>query len=190
MKTLLIALKAFIFFTILTGILYPLLVTAIAQLIFPDKANGSLIVKENRVVGSELIGQKFDQNGYFSSRPSAIDYQPLPSGGTNLAPTSARLKQRVDSLKQAFQTINHLDSLCIIPSEMIFSSASGLDPHISPQAAFLQVARIQNARAFDDQKKGQLLRLINQLILPPQFQLFGEQRINVLQLNMRLDEIK
>lgn len=190
MKTLLIALKAFIFFTILTGILYPLLITAIAQLVFPDKANGSLIVKDHRVVGSELIGQKFDQNRYFSSRPSAIDYHPLPSGGSNLAPSSARLKQRVDSLKQAFLTSNHLDSLCNLPSEMIFASASGLDPHISPQAAFLQVARIQHARGLDDRQKEQLLNIINQITLPPQFQLFGEQRINVLQLNMRLDEIR
>jgi potassium-transporting ATPase KdpC subunit len=187
MKTLIISLKIFLFFTILTGIIYPLLVTGIAQLIFPAKANGSMIVKDNKVIGSELIGQQFDSTIYFSSRPSAISYNPLPSGGSNFGLTNAKLKHNVDSLKKHFITYNQLDSNTTIPSEMLFASASGLDPHISPKAALLQVDRIAKARNFNNNQKQALIQCIDKLTEPPQFLFLGEERINVLILNIELN---
>jgi K+-transporting ATPase ATPase C chain len=190
MKTLFISLKIFLFFTVLTGIIYPLFVTGIAQVVFPSKANGSLIVKNNKIVGSELIGQKFDSIIYFSSRPSAISYNPLPSGGSNFGLTNAKLKLSVDTLKKQFMVNNLLDSHAVIPSEMLFASASGLDPHISPQAALLQVERIVKTRHFDESKKERLLQSIKELSEAPQYSVLGDQRINVLLLNLKLDEIK
>ena len=190
MKTLIISLKIFLFFTILTGIIYPLFVTGIAQLTFPTKANGSLIVKNNKIVGSELIGQRFDSDIYFSSRPSAISYNPLPSGGSNFGLTNAKLKHSVDSLKNHFIVFNQLDPHSEVPSEMVFASASGLDPQISPRAAVLQVERIAKTRQFDDRKKQLLLKSVSELSQSPQYLLLGEQRINVLLLNLKLDEIK
>lgn len=190
MKTLYISLKIFLFFTVLTGIIYPLFVTGIAQLTFSSKANGSLIMKNNKIIGSKLIGQRFDSVIYFRSRPSAISNNPLPSGGSNFGLTNAKLKHTVDSLKNQFIVINQLDKLTEIPSEMVFSSASGLDPHISPKAALLQVDRIVKIRQFDDSKKQRLLQAITELSEPPQYLLLGENRINVLLLNLKLDEIK
>jgi potassium-transporting ATPase KdpC subunit len=189
MKTLIISLKIFLFFTVLTGVIYPLFVTGIAQITFPAKANGSLIVKDNKIVGSELIGQRFDSVIYFSSRPSAISYNPLPSGGSNFGLTNARLKHSVDSLKKQFIVFNQMKTISEIPSEMVFNSASGLDPHISPNAALLQVDRIAKIRQFDASKKQLLLQSIAELSQSPQYLILGEQRINVLMLNLKLDEI-
>jgi len=189
MKTLLISLKIFLFFTILTGIVYPLFVTGIAQLAFPSKANGSLIVKDNKIIGSKLIGQKFDSIIYFSSRPSAISYNPLPSGGSNFGLTNAKLKHSVDSLKKQFIIYNQLDSNTIIPSEMLFASASGLDPHISPKAAMLQVERIAKARNLGNDQKKRLLQNLKELTESPQFLCLGEERINVLDLNLALNKL-
>ena len=190
MKTVAISLKIFLFFTILTGVIYPLLVTGIAQVVFPGKANGSLIVNDNKTVGSELIGQQFDSVTYFSSRPSAVSYNPLPSGASNYGLTSVKLKNLVTERQQKFIAYNHLDSLAEIPSEMLFASASGLDPHISPQAALLQAGRIAQARNFNASEKLNLLQCIKDLTEAPQFLILGEVRVNVLLLNLRLDEIK
>jgi len=190
MKTLIISLKIFLFFTILTGIVYPLFVTGIAQIVFPAQANGSLIVKGNKTVGSELIGQNFDTLFYFSSRPSAISYNPLPSGGSNYGLTNAKLKHSVDSIKRQFIVYNQTDSLTIVPSEMLFASGSGLDPHISPKAALLQVDRIAKARNFNNVQKEKLLQDIKSLTQSPQFSLLGDERINVLLLNLETDKIK
>jgi len=189
MKTIVISLKIFLFFTILTGIIYPLFVTGIAQLAFPSKANGSLIVKDNKIIGSKLIGQKFDSIIYFSSRPSAISYNPLPSGGSNFGLTNAKLKHSVDSLKKQFIIYNQLDSNTIIPSEMLFASASGLDPHISPKAAMLQVERIAKARNLGNDQKKRLLQNLKELTESPQFLCLGEERINVLDLNLALNKL-
>ena len=104
----------------------------------------------------ELIGQQFDSTIYFSSRPSAISYNPLPSGGSNYGLTNAKLKNLVDGTKKQFIAFNQLDSLTVIPSEMLFASASGLDPHISPEAALLQVDRIAKARNFNNIQKAKL----------------------------------
>jgi K+-transporting ATPase ATPase C chain len=107
MKTILVALKIFMLFTVLTGIIYQLVVTGIAQAIFPAKANGSLIIQDERIIGSELIGQQFDSAIYFTSRPSAVSYNPLPSGGSNLGTTSQKLKQQVSDRKQKFIEFNN-----------------------------------------------------------------------------------
>jgi K+-transporting ATPase ATPase C chain len=189
MKTLIISLKIFLFITLLTGIIYPILVTAIAQAIFPEKSNGSLIIKNHKIIGSELIGQQFDSAVYFTSRPSAISYNPLPSGGSNFGLINSKLKQLVTERKQQFISFNQLDSLTSIPSEMLFASASGLDPHISKQAALLQVNRISKVRNFNEIQKQKLIECVNILNEKPQFLILGEKRVNVLLLNLRLDEI-
>jgi potassium-transporting ATPase KdpC subunit len=189
MRPLIISLKIFGFFTLLTGIVYPLLVTGIAQVFFPEKANGSLIKKNNEIIGSMLIGQQFDSSIYFSSRPSAILYNPLPSGGSNYGLTNAKLKEQVYERKQRFTAENKLDSLTFVPSEMLFSSASGLDPHISPKAALLQVERITQSRNFNAVQKQKLEQLIKNQIEPRQFFCLGEKRINVLVLNIELDAL-
>lgn len=189
MKTIIISLKIFLFFTILTGILYPLLMTGIAQVIFSAKANGSLIVKDNITIGSKLIGQQFDSTVFFASRPSVISYNPLPSGGSNFGLTNAKLKNLVNERKSQFIAFNNLDSLTFIPSEMLFASASGLDPHISPEAALLQVNRVARARHFDNSQKKRLLQSIKDLTEMPQFFCLGEDRINVLILNLELNRL-
>jgi potassium-transporting ATPase KdpC subunit len=190
MKSLFISLKIFLFFTILTGIVYPLFVTGIAQLIFPANANGSLVMNENKVVGSKLIGQQFDSIVYFSSRPSAISYNPLPSGSSNYGLTNAKLINLVTERKKQFIAFNQLDSLTDIPSEMLFASASGLDPHISPKAALLQVDRIVKARNFNNVQKQKLINSINDFTEARQFKCLGEDRINVLLLNLELNKFE
>jgi len=189
MRTIIIALKAFLFFTILTGIIYPLFITGISQILFPEKSNGSLIIKENSIIGSRLIGQQFDSKSYFASRPSAISYNTMPSGGSNLGLSNSKLLSIVRSLESQFLTLNQLDSASLIPSEMLFASASGLDPHISPEAARLQVKRICETREFTDDEEKSVIRLINELTESPQFLCLGQERINVLLLNIGLDRI-
>jgi potassium-transporting ATPase KdpC subunit len=189
MKTIIISLKIFLFMTILTGLFYPLLITGISQVVFPHNANGSIVLKDNKTFGSELIGQSFDSTVYFSSRPSATGYNPLPSGGSNFGLSNSKLINQVSERKSQFIAFNSLDSLTVLPSEMLFASGSGLDPHISPAAALIQVDRIVKARHFDDSKKDKLVEIINGLKEKPQYLLFGEERINVLLLNIELDNI-
>jgi K+-transporting ATPase ATPase C chain len=188
MKTIIISLKIFLFFTILTGIVYPLLVTGIAQTLFPGKANGSLITEDGKVIGSKLIGQQFDSVIYFISRPSAVSYNPLPSGGSNLGLTNVKLKNLVAERRAMFIGLNQLDSLAIVPPEMLFASASGLDPHISPDAALLQTGRIAKARNLDTIQTQKLVQNVLSHIEKPQFIVLGEERVNVLILNLELDK--
>ena len=176
--------------TILTGVLYPVLMTVIAQLVFPNKSNGSMIEKNGEVVGSELIAQKFQSDKYFWCRPSATDYNPLPSGASNLGPTSKALKDSVEERRKQFVEKNFLPQNTIVPTEMLFASGSGIDPQISPEAAFLQVDRIAQARGFDEQKKTLLKTLVQNQIETLQFGFLGEPRVNVLKLNLALDEMK
>jgi K+-transporting ATPase ATPase C chain len=190
MKTLVLSIKVFLFFTVLTGIIYPLMISGFAQVLFPEKANGSLIIINNQTIGSELIGQQYDSNIYFISRPSAIDYNPLPSGGSNFGLTNSKLKKIVDERRKQFLIFNNLDSLTEVPSEMLFASASGLDPHISPLAAFLQVDRIAKARNFNESQKLQFEQLIRNQTESPQFLCLGKERVNVLLLNLETDKIK
>jgi len=184
-----IALKFLLVMTILTGILYPLLMTGLAQLTFHSKANGSMIIKDGKIIGSELIGQKFDSTIYFWSRPSAIGYNPVPSGASNYGPTSDTLKKLVTARRDLFAKLNSVADPLSVPKEMVFASGSGLDPHISPEAALLQVDRIAKARHFDDNKKGILIRHIKDLTEEPQFLFLGESRINVLNLNLDLNTL-
>jgi K+-transporting ATPase ATPase C chain len=189
MKSFITALKIFLVLTILTGIIYPVVVTVIAQVAFPGKANGSLITVDNKVIGSELIGQKFDTVIYFSSRPSVISYDPLPSGGSNYGLTNVKLKNLVSERRKQFLAFNQLDGLTDIPSEMLFASASGLDPHISQKAALLQVDRVAKARNLNDIQKQNLVQRVKSLTETPQFLVLGEERVNVLRLNLELNEL-
>ncbi|HOW09028.1 MAG TPA: potassium-transporting ATPase subunit KdpC [Bacteroidales bacterium] len=190
MKNLVISFRIFLFLTILTGILYPLLITGTAQTVFPDKASGSIVIKGGKKRGSLLIGQEFSDSCYFTSRPSHISYNPLPSGGSNYALTNRKLRENVLMRRDKFIEFNELDSITPIPSEMLFSSASGLDPHISPEAALLQVKRIGRCRNFPDSLQKKIIDLINFLTEEPQFHMFGQKRINVFLLNLSLDTLK
>ncbi len=189
MKTLFTSLRIFLFFTILTGLLYPLFVTGIAQSIFPYKANGSLVVNNGKMAGSALIGQKFYSAKYFSSRPSATDYNTISSGGSNLALNNKELILSVESRKKSFLELNNLNRDITVPSEMLFSSASGLDPHISYRSALLQAERVAKARNYSLRQKLHLLQLINKQRERSQYLLLGEDRVNVFLLNLKIDAI-
>ena len=147
-----------------------------------------MIVVNNKTVGSELIGQKFTDAKYFTSRPSAIDYNPMPSGASNLSVTSKELKSRVQSNIAAFDSINQIPASESIPSEMLYASGSGLDPHISPQAALMQVNRICKSRHLSETAKNRMEDLISHSIEGRQLGFLGEERINVLKLNLELDK--
>lgn len=189
MKTqFIISIKIFAVLTVLCGVIYPLLITGIAQTVFPEKANGSLITVNNKIIGSELIGQKFDSTSYFQARPSAVDYNPLPSGGSNFGPTSEKLKEQTSERVKQWIKSNPGISAEKIPAEMLFASGSGLDPHISPEAALLQVDRITKARTLSSEQKQQLVDLIGVVTEQPQFSFLGEARVNVLMLNLALDK--
>jgi len=184
-----IALKFLVAMTILTGLIYPLVMTGIAQVVFPSGTNGSLLVEKNKIIGSELIGQKFNSNIYFWSRPSAIDYNPVPSGASNYGPTSDTLKKLIATRRAYFGKMNSVADISLIPKEMVCASGSGLDPDISPEAALMQVDRISEARHFTAAQKEKLLEEIKTLTKPPQLFFLGEKRINVLILNIELDKI-
>jgi potassium-transporting ATPase KdpC subunit len=178
MKLLIQATKLFLVMTIITGILYPLGLTLFAEKIFPRQAEGSLLGD----VGSELIGQKFEKAFYFWSRPSSVDYNPIPSGASNLGPTSQ------DLLKQINDRRNKFGSLAV-PQDLLTSSGSGLDPHISPEAAQLQVDRVAAARNIGPDDKIKLLSLVDSLTERRDFGVLGEPKVNVLKLNLALDKI-
>jgi len=185
-----IAIKFLLIMTVLTGVIYPFFMTGVAQLVFPAKANGSLVKAGGKNIGSELIGQKFDSSIYFWSRPSAIDYNPIPSGASNLGPTSDELKKQVAERRRLFAANNSIADTSAIPKEMLFASASGLDPHISPEAALLQLKRVAMARNLNETQKQKVQQLIKNKTEEPQFFLFGERRINVFELNLALDSIR
>ncbi len=176
-------------FSLVTGIIYPLFITGMANLLFKDKADGSLIKRNDQVIGSSLIGQAFDSSAYFWSRPSAIGYNPLPSGGSNLGLTNEKIRQQLMEREQYFLRGNSLPPGIHVPSEMVFASGSGLDPHISPEAAFMQIDRIAKTRNFSINQRNELLILITKHIEEPQFHLFGQERINVFMLNLELDKL-
>jgi K+-transporting ATPase ATPase C chain len=184
-----IAMKFLLVMTVLTGLVYPVFITVIAQITFPSKSNGSLILKDGKVIGSELIGQKFDSSIYFWSRPSVIGYNPIPSGATNYGPVSDTLRKLVSFRRDYFAGMNSIKDVISVPEEMIFASASGLDPHISPEAAFMQVERISKARQLDNLQKEKLIKKIKYMTEAPQFLILGEERLNVLTMNIELNKI-
>jgi potassium-transporting ATPase KdpC subunit len=185
MKTIIQALKLLLIMTVITGIAYPLLITVLGQALFPGKANGSFRKVDGRFIGSELIGQKFTSDKYFWPRPSAIDYNPLPSGGSNLGPTSQVLRDSVTARKEFLKKAN--PSSGKVPIDLYFASGSGLDPDISPETARFQIDRVAHARGLDNHDKIRLINLVEKQIKQPDLGILGEPRINVLSLNLVLD---
>lgn len=185
----LLSVRVYVVLTILTGVLYTGLVSAIARFAFPVQAKGSLITSNGEIKGSELIGQQFNDPHYFWPRSSAISYNPLPSGGSNLSVTGMQLKNLVDERRKALQSVNGIPDKTPLPPDMLFSSASGLDPHISPEAARLQIKRISLQRHFAEIQKRSLVLLVEKSVEKPQLGFLGQPRINVLKINLSLDSI-
>lgn len=184
MTTLLTALRFFVALTVLTGALYPLVVTALAKVVFRREAAGSVVEHGGQPVGSTLLAQKFTGARYFWPRPSAADFATVPSGASNLGPTSSNLVAAVAARAAAFRAAHGLAPHAPVPAEMVFASGGGLDPHISPAAARLQAARVAKARGLEPAR---VLALVEQHLERPQFGLLGEPRVNILQLNLALD---
>lgn len=184
MKTILTSVRMLVVLTLLTGIIYPLVITGVSQVVFPGKANGSIVEVKAKDVGSRLIGQAFVANRYFWPRPSAIGYNPMPSGGSNLGPTSEALRDSVTvRAKRYGLPVND------IPADLLLASGSGLDPDISPEAAGIQIDRVAKARGLTDSDRTRLQALVQSHIQSSQFGLVGEPRVNVLELNLALDSL-
>jgi K+-transporting ATPase ATPase C chain len=173
-------------FTIITGVIYPLAVTGIAQVVFPHQANGSLIVVDGKAYGSELIGQQFDDPKYFWGRVSAAGYNAAASSGSNYGPMNPSLEEavqaRIDALKAADP-----NNMLPIPVDLVTASGSGLDPHISVAAALYQVNRVASARGLSE---AEVESLVEKYTEGRQFGFLGEPRVNVLKLNLALDGVR
>jgi K+-transporting ATPase ATPase C chain len=183
LQTTIQSLRALVFFTVLTGVAYPLIVTGIAQVLFRDKANGSLILQDGKVVGSELIGQPFSDPKYFWSRASAtspMPYNGASSSGSNLGPTNPALRDAISERISKFEKKP-------VPTDLATASGSGLDPHISPAAAEYQIARVAKARNLTEEK---VRELVQKYVEGRQLGVLGEPRVNVLMLNLALDQLK
>jgi K+-transporting ATPase ATPase C chain len=175
-----------VWLTLLLGLAYPVVMTGLAQVLFPGRANGSLVVKDGAVVGSELIGQAFADAKYFHGRPSAAGngYDGLQSGGSNLGPTSKALMDRVDGdVARERKAAGRSDAA---PGDLVTASGSGLDPDVSPAAALWQVPTVAKARGLDEAK---VRSLVEKGVEGRTFGILGEPRVNVLKLNLALDSI-
>lgn len=174
MKTWVVSLKFLLIMTVLTGVAYPLFITLVAQIGFRDQADGSIVKSKNgEAKGSRLIAQAFKESRYFWPRPSGIDYNPMSSGATNLGPTSQDLLTKVKERSTAGAV-----------DDLLFASGSGLDPHISPNAALSQVPRVAKNRGMSNEK---LSGIVEAFIEKRQLGFLGDERVNVLQLNLALD---
>ena len=179
-------LSLFVLLSLVTGLVYPFVVAGIAKTVFPEAANGSLIVKDGKAIGSLLIGQNFSDPRYFWGRPSAtapMPYNAAASGGSNQGPLNPAL---VDAVKDRIEALKAADpgNPLPIPADLVMASASGLDPHLSPAAAAYQASRVAYARQLDPET---LRAMINQYTTGRQWGVFGEPRVNVLELNLALD---
>jgi K+-transporting ATPase ATPase C chain len=192
MKIILQSIRQTLLWTVLCGLAYPAVITLVAQLVCKDQANGSLVLRDGKIIGSALLAQQFQGSNYFWPRPSACSYGTGPSGlvasgGSNLGPTSGTLQTNVMNNTAAFISGNNLPTNTMVPSEMVFASGSGLDPHISPQSAQLQMARVAAARGLSKEK---VSALVDKFTEGSQWGFLGEPRVNVLLLNVALDEKK
>jgi K+-transporting ATPase ATPase C chain len=177
------ALRATVFFLVLCGLIYTGIATFLGGVLFPQQATGSLIEQEGRVIGSRLVAQPFVSPQYFYSRPSAVNYDPIGTGGSNLAPSNPELRARVTEDSARIQAQEGV-AASAIPVDLLATSGAGLDPHISPEAARLQVSRVAAARGLPVKK---VLEVIEEHTEGPQWGLFGQPRVNVLLLNLALD---
>ena len=180
-----------IVWTLVAGVLYTAVMTVVAQVLFPAQANGSLVEKDGKIVGSALLAQQFTGTNYFWPRPSACSYGTGPSGlaassGSNLGPTSGALQTNVQNNITAFLTGNNLPTNTPVPADMVYASGSGLDPHISPEAARLQIKRVAASRGMNEDK---VTALVEQFTEQPQWGFLGQARVNVLRLNLALDKL-
>jgi potassium-transporting ATPase KdpC subunit len=189
MKNIGTAIKFFLFMTLLTGLVYPLLITGLGHLAFSRQADGVILERGGRVVGARMISQKFINEKYFWGRPSSIDYNPLPSGGSNLGPTSEALKKAVKERADLIRKVHGLSDSDVIPQDLLFASGSGLDPDIAPEAAYFQMNRVALARGLAQDQKAKLADLIKDKTEQPDLGFIGEPRVNVLALNLALDEM-
>ena len=182
------AVTLFVLLSVITGLIYPLLVTGIGQALFPKQAAGSLIERDGKLIGSRLIGQNFTDPQYFWGRPSATAPQPYnaaASGGSNFGPLNPALKDAVDARVQALRAADPGNTQPI-PVDLVTASASGLDPHISPAAAEYQIARVAQARGLAPEI---VRKLVAAWTEDRQWGIFGEPRVNVLELNLALDRL-
>ncbi|HOX28505.1 MAG TPA: potassium-transporting ATPase subunit KdpC [bacterium] len=183
MKNIRICIMVFVLLTMLSGIIYPAAVTAVARLFFAEKANGSLIIEGKDIRGSMLIGQKFTSARYFHSRPSSSDYSPLPSSASNLGPTSALLRKQVEQRRK--ELAPYVSGKA--PADLLTASGSGLDPDISPEAAIAQIDSVAVARNLSPKQKELLSKIVRRRTEGPQLRIFGAPRVNVLKLNLDID---
>lgn len=176
--------------TLLTGLIYPLTMTGLAQAVFPWQANGSIIERDGKAIGSALIGQGFASDRYFCGRPSAAGengYDASASGGSNLGPTSEKLQEQLKERLLQVRQQNKLSAEAQVPADLVTASASGLDPDISLESAYLQIERVAAKR---DLEAAQVRKLVDSMVRGPQLGLLGETRVNVLELNLAIDSLK
>lgn len=190
MKVFAQSIRMFLVLAVLTGVIYPLAVTGIAHLCFPSQAEGSQVTINGKIAGSALLAQKSVDPRYFWPRPSAGDYATVASGASNLGPGSDALKKAISDRAAQMRSTYKIGADAPLPDDMLTTSASGLDPDISPAAARLQIERVASARRYDADQKTRLSHLVETRIQNPQWGFLGQPRLNVFLLNQAVDELK